>query len=77
MFEILAIVAVLAVAVFLPVFMVRGVMTMYRDKNRTSTISSSIAAAMTEVDRMIRPSVQHVDEVKRSEKAREDDIGGE
>jgi hypothetical protein len=77
MFETLAIVAVIAVAVFMPAFMVRGVITMYRDKDRTSTISSGIAAAMTEVDRLVRPSTQHVIEVKDSVESHEDDIGGE
>jgi hypothetical protein len=74
--QILAIVALIAVAVLLPVFMVRGVISMYRDKDRTSTISSGIAAAMTELDRVVQPSVQHVVEVK-DEKSHEDDIGGE
>jgi hypothetical protein len=77
MFETLAIVAVLAVAVLLPVFMVSGLIGIYRDKDRTGTISSGIAGAMTELDRMIRPSVQHVDEVKQSAKLHDEDIGGE
>jgi hypothetical protein len=77
MFQILAVVAVIAVAIILPVAMVRGLITMYRDKGGTGTISSGIPARMTEFDRVVQPSVQHVVEVKESKKSREDDIGGE
>jgi hypothetical protein len=76
MFQILAVVVLIAAAIILPVFMVRGVIGMYRDKDRTGTISSGLAAMMTELDRLVQPSVQHVEEVK-DEKSHEDDIGGE
>jgi hypothetical protein len=74
--QILAIVALIAVAIVLPAFMVRGVISMYRDKDRTGSFSSGIAAVMTELDRVVQPSVQHVIEVK-DEKSHENDIGGE
>jgi hypothetical protein len=73
---ILAVVACLAL-VILPAFMVRGLIHMYRDRGCAGTISSGVAGAMTELDRMIRPSVQHVFEVKESDGFHEDAIGGE
>jgi hypothetical protein len=77
MLEMLLIVAVLATTVVVPIIMVRGLIQMYRDKDRTGTISSGIAGMMTELDRVVRPSVQHVVEVKESVASHEDDIGGE
>ena len=77
MLEMLLIVAVLATTVVVPIVMVRGLIQMHRDKDRTGTISSGIAAGMTELDRVVRPSVQHVVEVKESAESQEDDIGGE
>ena len=77
MLEMLLIVAVLAATVVVPIIMVRGLIQMYRDKDRTGTISSGIAGMMTELDRVVRPSVQHVVEVKESVASHEDDIGGE
>jgi hypothetical protein len=73
---ILAVVACLAM-VILPVFMVRGLICIYRDKDRTGTFSSGIAGMMTELDRAIRPSVQHIVEVKESDESYQDAIGGE
>ena len=63
--------------VILPVVMVRGLIRMYRDKDRTGTFSSGVAGMMTEFDRVIRPSVQHIVEVKESEESHEGAIGGE
>ena len=77
MLEMLLIVAVLATTVVVPIIMVRGLIQMYHDKDRTGTISSGIAGMMTELDRVVRPSVQHVVEVKESVASHEDDIGGE
>ncbi len=77
MLEMLLIVAVLATTVVVPIIMVRGLIQMYRDKDRTGTISCGIAGMMTELDRVVRPSVQHVVEVKESVASHEDDIGGE
>ncbi len=77
MLEMLLIVAVLATAVVVPIIMVRGLIQMYHGKDRTGAISSGIAGMMTELDRVVRPSVQHVVEVKESVASHEDDIGGE
>jgi hypothetical protein len=74
---ILAALALLAIAVVLPVVMVRGLIQMYHDRDRTGTISSGIAGMMTEFDRVVRPSVQHIVEAKESVTFHEDDIGGE
>ncbi len=78
MLEILTVVALLAIAVLLAVAMVRALIRMYRDRGRPGgTISSGIAGMMTELDSVVRPSVQHVVEAKESVASHEDDIGGE
>ncbi len=78
MLPILTVVALLAIAVLLPVVMVRALIRMYRDRDRPGgTISSGIAGMMTELDRVVRPSVQHVVEAKESVVSQKDDIGGE
>jgi hypothetical protein len=59
MLQILGVATFLAVIVMLPVVMVRGLIEMYRDKSRSGTFTSAIAGSMTEIDRVVRPSVQH------------------
>jgi hypothetical protein len=73
---ILAAVACLAMIV-LPVVMVRDLIRMYRTKDRTGTFSSGLAGVMMEFDRVVRPSVQHVIEVRDVDESHEDAIGGE
>jgi hypothetical protein len=70
-------VATLAILVVLPVFMVRGLIQMYRDKGRSSTFSSALAGSMMEIDLVVRPSVEHVIEAKHSVESHEEDTGGE
>jgi hypothetical protein len=78
MLQILGVAALLAILVTLPVAMVRGLVQFYRDKNRSGTFfSSAIAGSMSEIDRVTRPSVQHVVEVQQSVAIHKDDIGGE
>jgi hypothetical protein len=77
MLQILTAVALLAAAVVLPVAAVHGVVQMYGNKDRRGTISSGIAGMMTELDRVVRPSVRHVVEAKESVASHKDDIGGE
>jgi hypothetical protein len=77
MFQILAIVVVLATFIVLPIVMVRGLIQMRRDRGGSGAISSGVAGMMTEVDRLVRPSVEQVLEVKESAKLHEDDVGGE
>ncbi len=86
MLTILAVVALLAIAillaVLLPVFMVRILIRMCRDGDRPGIISSGIAGMMTELDRVVRPSVQHIVEAKESMAAKKsveshEDIDGE
>jgi hypothetical protein len=74
--QILAIVAFIGATVALPIVMVRGLIQMYRDKGRSGTFSSAIAGSMTEIDRVVRPSVRHVIETKESIELHEDEIGG-
>jgi hypothetical protein len=75
--EILAALAFLAILFILPVVMVRGLIQIYRDKDRSGTFTSAIAGSMSEIDRVVRPSVEHVVEAKQSVSSHEDDIGGE
>lgn len=65
------------VGIGFPLFMIRGLIQMWRDKDRTGTLSSGIAGALTEVDRVVRPSVEHVLETKNAVKKQQDDIGGD
>jgi hypothetical protein len=76
MLQILAAVATLVVIVILPVVMIRGLIQMYRDKDRSGTFSSAIAGSMTELDSLVRPSVQYLIETKESGEHHEDKIGG-
>jgi hypothetical protein len=76
MLQILSAVVFLALIVVLPVVMVRGLIQMYRDKERSGTFSSAIAGCMGELDRVIRPSAEYVIETKESGELHEDDIGG-
>jgi hypothetical protein len=69
--------AFLAVIVVLPVVMVGGLIRMYRDKNRSGAFSSALIESMTEIDRVVRPSVQYVVEAKQSAELHEDEIGGQ
>jgi hypothetical protein len=73
----LAVVVFVAITIVLPVAMVRGVIQMYRDKDRSGSISSGVAGMMSEIDRVVRPSVQHVVEVKEAAPHKEEDIGGD
>jgi hypothetical protein len=77
MLQILTAAAALAIMVVLPVAMIRGLVQMYRDKERSGTFSSAIAGSMTELDRVVRPSVQYVIETKEAGELHQDDIGGE
>jgi hypothetical protein len=61
----------------LPLLMIRGLIQMWRDKDRTGTFSSGVAGAVSELDRVVRPSVEHTLEAKESATKQEDDIGGE
>jgi hypothetical protein len=76
MFQVLAIIVVLASFIILPIAMVRGLIQMRRDRSGSGTISIGVAGMMTEVDRLVRPSVEHVFEVKESAELQEDDVGG-
>jgi hypothetical protein len=69
--------ALLAAVVVLPVVAVHGVAQMWRNKDRGGTMPSGIAGMMTELDRVVRPSVEHVVEAKECRAFHEDDIGGE
>ena len=77
MFQVLAIVVVLAASIVLPIAMVRGLIQMRRVRGGSGSISSGVAGIMTEVDRLVRPSVEHDFEVKESAKLHEDDVGGQ
>jgi hypothetical protein len=77
MLELLVVLGLIVVAIGLPLLMIRGLIQMWRDKGRTGTFSSGVAGALSELDRVVRPSVEHVLEAKNSVKKQEDDIGGD
>ena len=77
MVKIVLALVLVAVFVIFPILMVRGLIDMYRDKNRSGTFTGAIGGMMTELDRAIRPSTQHVAEAKESSNKRDDEIGGE
>ena len=77
MVELLVVLGLIVFAVGLPVLMVRGVRQMWRDRGRTGSFSSGVAGALSELDRVVRPSVEHTLEAKNAVKKHEDDIGGE
>ena len=77
MLELLVVIGVLVVVIGFPVLMIRGVIQMWRDKDRTGSFSSGVAGALAEVDRVVRPSVEHVLEAKSAVKKQQDDIGGD
>ena len=77
MFETLVVVGLIVVAIGFPWLMIHGLIQMWRDKSRTGIVSSGVAGTLSELDRVVRPSVEHVLEVKNSVKMPEDDIGGD
>jgi hypothetical protein len=77
MLELLAALGLVVVAIGFPLLMIRGLIQMWRDKDRTGTFSSGVAGALSELDRVVSPSVEHVLEAKKSVKKQEDDIGGD
>jgi hypothetical protein len=77
MLELLVALGLIVVAIGFPVLMIRGVMQMWRDKDRTGSFSSGVAGALSEVDRVVRPSVEHRFEAENAVKKQADDIGGQ
>jgi hypothetical protein len=77
MLELLVVLGLIVFAIGFPLLMIRGVIQMWRDKGRTGTFSSGVSGALSELDRVVRPSVEHLLEAKKSVKKQEDDIGGD
>lgn len=77
MLEVLVALGLLLVAVAFPVLMIRGVMQMWRDRDRTGTFTSGVAGALSELDRVVRPSVEHTLKAKEAPKKQENDIDGD
>ena len=73
MLELLVALGLIIVAIGFPVLMIRGVIAMWRDKNR----GGSMAGALAEFDRVVRPSIEHVHQARDSVKKQGDAIGGE
>jgi hypothetical protein len=72
MLELLVTLGLIIFAIGFALFMVRGVIQMWRHKDRTGTFTSAIAGALSEFDRAVRPSVEHVIEAKDSVNKQED-----
>jgi hypothetical protein len=77
MLELLVALGLIVFAVGFPLLMLRGLRQMLRDKGRTGTFSSGVAGALSELDRVVRPSAEHALEAKNSVKRQEDEIGGD
>lgn len=78
MLQVVAGIFLAVVLLALPIMMVRGVMQMWRDKDRSGSFTKGVAGALAEVDRTVRPSAQHVLEAKDSASIRQQDgIGGD
>ena len=78
MLELLVVLGLIVVAIGFPVLMIRGVIQMWRDKHRTGTFSSGVAGALSELDRVVRPSIKHVLEAKNAvHKRLEGDTSGD
>jgi hypothetical protein len=69
-----------AVAVVLPILIIRALIRHFRDRDqrRSGGISGAVGGMMMDLDRLIRPTTQHVREVNEMAKAKRDDrTGGE
>ena len=67
---------VLVLLVVIVVFLVRGIPKLFRD-GKSSTVASGLGGVMTEVDRVVRPSAEHVLKGKQEIVRKEDEVGGE
>lgn len=78
MFEVVVLLGVTALLICLPVFMVRGLIAILRDKDRVGTVSRTIGGMMMEFDRHVRPHQhQNILEVTETKPVHQDDVGGE
>jgi hypothetical protein len=78
MIELLAALGLLAFAIGLLLLMIRAMTQMWRHPGSGGTFSSGVSGAISELDRVVRPSVEHTLETKKSvEKQQDDDITGE
>ncbi|MCI0463868.1 MAG: hypothetical protein L0Z62_43595 [Gemmataceae bacterium] len=77
MLELLVVLGLIGFAIGFPLLLIRGLRQMWHDQGRTGTFSSGVAGALSELDRVVRPSVEHVLEAKKSVNKQEDDIGGD
>jgi hypothetical protein len=77
MLELLVVLGLIVFAIGFPLLLIRGLIQMWREKDRTGTFSSGVAGALAELDRVVRPSVEHVLEAKESVKKQQDDSGGD
>jgi hypothetical protein len=68
--------AVAAFAVAVPLF-VRVVDRAFREQRRSSGASPGVFGAMAELDRFVRPSVEHVTEVQNAARLKRDDASGD
>ena len=62
-------------AVLLPL-LDRGIRVMLRERRRSGA-SGGVAGIITEFDRIVRPSVEHVVEVKDEARRPQDDVSGD
>ena len=68
-------VLLIVIAVGFPILMIRGLIQMWRNKDHAGSFSSAIGGALLEVDRVVRPSVEHTLEAKNEVKKQRDEAG--
>ena len=59
-----------------PILLIRLIAGFYRSNDRGGGISSGLAGGLVEIDRITRPSIQYVEQVKEH-RVEEESIGGE
>ena len=77
MLELLVVLGLIGFAIGFPLLMIRGLMQMWCDKDRTGTFSGGVGGALSELDRVVRPSIEHTLEARNFVTKQEDDIGGD
>lgn len=77
MWEDLSLIVFLTAVFLFARMLIRSMGSLSDLQNGSGGISSGMVGAMAEVDKVVRPSMEHVIKAKEEEATREDAIGGE
>ena len=77
MLECFVFLGLIGLAVGLTLLMIRGRKQTWRDKGGAGTFTSGLSGAFSELDRVVRPSIEHVVEAKKSVQKPADEIDGD